>query len=186
MVSGRAELADRCSAQRNGWSRQEPVDNFRVFCGTNTFRNYAKVCSKNQGERGNKMKFTFRFTALMAAFLFMLMAVPSPTLAQNYNQTNLVADLPTTATAAHYDANLKNPWGLTRSPSSPWWVSDNNAGLSTLYDGEGDVQGLVVKIPGPSGSPSTFVSAPTGTVYNGTTSFGGAHFIFVTEDGTIS
>jgi uncharacterized protein (TIGR03118 family) len=115
-----------------------------------------------------------------------VMMAPVMTQAQHYTQTNLVADEPSTATAAHYDANLKNPWGLTRSPGSPWWVGDNNSGLSTLYDGEGDVESLVVKIPGPAGSAATFVSAPTGTVYNGTTSFGGSHFIFVTEDGTIS
>ena len=34
---------------------------------------------------------------------------------------------------------LKNPWGITRSRSgSPWWVSNNNSGTSTLYDGGGN------------------------------------------------
>jgi uncharacterized protein (TIGR03118 family) len=92
---------------------------------------------------------------------------------------------------------------LTRSVTSPWWVSDNNAGVSTLYDGTGAARPLVVTIPGPNGTtPCTgnntpancFVSAPTGVVFNGSPDFDlspgdpntAAAFIFVTEDGTIS
>jgi uncharacterized protein (TIGR03118 family) len=73
-------------------------------------------------------------------------------------------------------------------------VGDNNSGLSTLYNGAGATQSLVVKIPGPNGSPANFVSAPTGVLFNGTTGFEltpgntatAAKFMFVTEDGTIS
>jgi uncharacterized protein (TIGR03118 family) len=131
------------------------------------------------------MNLTRRVAAFCAAAVAVL-AVQFSTSAQNYVQTNLVADKPTTATAAHYDPNLQNPWGVARSTGSPWWVGDNNDGLSTLYDGSGDAQSLVVKVPGPNGSPATFQAAPTGVVFNGTTDFGGSHFIFVTEDGTIS
>jgi hypothetical protein len=46
---------------------------------------------------------------------------------------------------AHVDANLLNPWGLTASPTSPFWVSDNGAGVSTLYNSAGELQ--------PSGNP---------------------------------
>src|ERR1700682_4560033 len=35
------------------------------------------------------------------------------------------------------DKNLLNPWGLVQGPATPFWVSDNNAGVSTLYDGTG-------------------------------------------------
>jgi len=42
----------------------------------------------------------------------------------------------------------------------------------------------VVTIPTPTGG--TPPSAPTGVVFNPTGSFGGAHFIFATEDGTIA
>jgi len=123
-----------------------------------------------------------------------ILLLPVSALAQHYTQTNLVTDAATTATAAHIDANLKNPWGMARSNSSPWWFSDNSSGLSTLYDGAGNIQSLVVKIPGPKGSPANFVSAPTGVVFNGTTGFDltpgdtatAAKFMFVTEDGTIS
>jgi uncharacterized protein (TIGR03118 family) len=133
-----------------------------------------------------KMKVMIRSVVPFATLLLSIALASTTTRAQNYQQTNLVADQASTATAAHYDPNLKNPWGLTRSPSSPWWVADNNAGRSTLYDGAGDINSLVVQIPGPAGSPANFTSAPTGVVFNGTTSFGGAHFIFATEDGTIS
>ncbi len=115
--------------------------------------------------------------------------------AQPYQQTNLVSDLPG---AQFTDANLLNPWGLTHSPTSPWWISDNGAGVSTLYNGSGQPQfqpvPLVVTIPPPGGSPEGTTAAPTGDVFNGTTGFvvkkgtasGPAAFIFATEDGTIS
>jgi len=77
-------------------------------------------------------------------------------------------------------------------------VSDNNAGVSTLYDVYVDstttptgplatIVPKVVTVPAPTGSPAGFVSAPTGVVFNGISAdFDGKTFIFVTEDGTIS
>jgi uncharacterized protein (TIGR03118 family) len=107
-----------------------------------------------------------------------------------YQQTNLVSDIPG---MAHFtDANLVNPWGLSHSPTSPWWVSDNGMGRSTLYNGSGQAfpvgSPLVVTIPPPAGGTS---SAPTGNVFNSTTDFAvstgnPARFIFAAEDGTIS
>jgi uncharacterized protein (TIGR03118 family) len=106
--------------------------------------------------------------------------------AQHYQQHNLVSDL--AGEAAVQDTNLVNPWGLSRSSGSPWWVSDNGNGTATLYNGSGAVQSLVVTIPSAAGTGG---GVPTGTVFNGTTDFalpagGPAKFIFVTEDGTIS
>ncbi len=103
-----------------------------------------------------------------------------PTQAQKYVRTDLVTD----AT----DPNLVNAWGMSRSSGSPWWISDNGTGLATLYDGAGVIQSLVVKIPTPNGEGT---SAPTGQVFNYTTSFQvssgkPAVFLFATEDGTIS
>jgi uncharacterized protein (TIGR03118 family) len=143
------------------------------------------------------MKAPVKLCTLFVSACVTLLA-PTFTFAQHYIQTNLVSDGGVQgANPAQIDANLKNPWGLTRSGGSPWWVSDNNAGVSTLYNGAGVAQALIVKIPGPVGSPSDFVSAPTGVVNNGSpTDFlfvpaaGGAqtsaHFIFCTEDGTIA
>src|ERR1700694_1961716 len=66
-------------------------------------------------------------------------------------QTNLVSDLP--GVAKVMDANLVNPWGISESASSPFWVADNNAGVSTLYNSTGtpqpQPQPLVVTIPAP-------------------------------------
>ncbi len=89
------------------------------------------------------------------------------------------------------DSDMLNPWGMSYSPSGPFWVSDNNAGKTTLYNGSGVKQGLIVTIPGGGGQPGN----PTGQVFNGDpTSFmltengvsGAAAFIFVGEDGAIT
>ncbi|WP_242335163.1 MULTISPECIES: TIGR03118 family protein [unclassified Anaeromyxobacter] len=109
-----------------------------------------------------------------------------------YVQRNLVSD--GAVSSEHLDANLVNAWGITHRGASPWWVSDNGAGVSTLYDGEGIAQfgapPLVVSIAGAGGH----AGSPTGVVGNTGGSFevssGGAHepafFIFASEDGTLS
>ncbi len=106
--------------------------------------------------------------------------------AQHYTQTNLVSDQLGLATST--DPNLVNPWGLSRSSTSFWWSANNGTGTSTLYNGTGVAQSLVVTIPPASGSDP---GVPTGTVFNGTTTFElapgkPARFLFVTEDGTVS
>src|SRR6266566_8118480 len=73
--------------------------------------------------------------------------------AQHYVQTNLVSNQ--MGQAAHQDTNLVNGWGIARSAGSPWWVSDNGTAKSTLYNGNGVAQALIVSVPG----------APTGVVF---------------------
>src|SRR2546425_693669 len=99
-----------------------------------------------------------------------------------YQQHNLVSDGAVPADLV--DAGLVNAWGLVASATSPWWVADNGAGLSTLYNGNtGAKVALTVSVPG----------APTGIVFNGGAGFvvssgaasGPARFIFVTEHGTV-
>jgi uncharacterized protein (TIGR03118 family) len=107
-------------------------------------------------------------------------------------QTNLVSDI--SGLAQVTDKNLVNPWGLAAGPGGPLWVADNGTGLSTLYNGAGAPQALVVTIPPPKGSPPGTRSTPTGTVFNGAGDFkvsangktGSSIFLFDTEDGTIS
>ena len=77
---------------------------------------------------------------------------------RSYVQTNLVSDIP--GLAAHTDPNLKNPWGTSVGPGSPIWVSDNHAGVTTLYDGAGNPQPLVVAIPAPPSAGEGAVGAP--------------------------
>jgi uncharacterized protein (TIGR03118 family) len=92
-----------------------------------------------------------------------------------YHQTNLVSD--GSVAAAHTDSHLINPWGLSRGASTYWWASDQGKGVSTLYDGLGNPQALVVTIPSANGIGA---GSPTGTVALG------SKFVFVTLDGTIS
>jgi uncharacterized protein (TIGR03118 family) len=88
------------------------------------------------------------------------------------------------------DPHLKNAWGLAYRPGGPFWVSDEVTGVSTVYDGAGNIQPLVVTIPSATGATGT----PTGIVGNSTSGFvvtqngksGPASFIFDTLDGTIS
>ncbi len=136
---------------------------------------------------------------LLPVFVLSLFLLPTLTQAQHYKQTNLVSDI--AGMAPVFDPNLKNPWGLTRSAGSPFWVGNNNSGTSTLYDGQGNPfppkqngGPLVVTVPPPGFAPGT-QSAPTGVVFNGSPAdfllVAGkpgtqAIFIFATEDGTIS
>ena len=111
--------------------------------------------------------------------------------AQHYTQVNLAAN--TSGIAPVTDPNLVNPWGLSRSSGSPWWISDNGSGLSTLYNGVGGIVPLVVTIPKADPTNKTFpTGTPTGTIANSsTTDFllapkAPAAFLFSTIDGTIS
>jgi uncharacterized protein (TIGR03118 family) len=141
---------------------------------------------------------------LMAPLLAasVLSGVVTPAHASSFQLTSLVTDDQALLTglgfpaAAHVDPNLINPWGVSFTPMSPFWVSDNGAGVATLYTAAG-VQvspPSPVTIFTPSGqTPGT--ASPTGQVFNsdptaffvsnGTTS-GSANFIFASEDGTIS
>jgi uncharacterized protein (TIGR03118 family) len=126
-------------------------------------------------------------------------------LSANVLQTNLVSDLP--GVAQVQDPNLVNPWGITEGGGGPFWISDNNAGVSTLYNVPGasntavSINPLVVSIPTP-GDPLGASGAPTGTVFNidggatggftvsgidksGNPITGSARFLFATEDGTL-
>lgn len=138
----------------------------------------------------------FRISALarglsMSVGLLSLSAtlVAQPT--QHYKVTNLVADTPGTAPVT--DSNLVNPWGMSRSSGSPFWVSDNGAGVATLYNGTGTpfppASPLVVTIL-PADNDSGPKGTPTGQIFNGTSGFQlpngkPAAFLFVTEDGTL-
>jgi uncharacterized protein (TIGR03118 family) len=100
-----------------------------------------------------------------------------------YKQTNLVANV--AGVANHTDSQLSNPWGISFLPGNPFWISNNNGGTSTLYDAQGNKQGLVVGIPGASVNACN-PGCPTGTVANNSTDFNGGAFIFDTEDGIVA
>ncbi|HEY2529422.1 MAG TPA: TIGR03118 family protein [Xanthobacteraceae bacterium] len=108
-----------------------------------------------------------------------------------YVRTDLVSN--TANLVQPLGPQLQNAWGVANAPGGPLWISDNNDGLSTLYDGNGKKQGLVITIPLPPGRVAPPAAAPTGMVWNPTSGFtftvGGvtaaAVFIFDSEDGTI-
>jgi uncharacterized protein (TIGR03118 family) len=112
------------------------------------------------------------------------------TTTSTFKSTILVSD--GSVAAAHVDPNLQNAWGIAFGATSPVWVSANNTQKSTLYDGNGVVQSLVVTLP-----PATNAQpgSPTGIVANATTDFtvtapskpaAPSLFIFATLAGTIA
>jgi len=151
-------------------------------------------------------------TALVAVFISYL-GTPAAVKTGGYVPTDLVVnkspliDKNGISHTGKVDPNLLNPWGVTEIPTgSPFWISDNAAGLATLYNVPASapnsvtINGLVVSIPTPVDSSG----APTGTVFNITTLPGStpgfmisgvdannkptsapARFLFATEDGTI-
>lgn len=113
---------------------------------------------------------------------YMPPSAPPPAVTSGYAVTSLVSDA--VIAAAHTDANLINGWGVAFNPKGYVWVADNGTNKSTLYDGNGVPQSLVVSTP----------DAPTGIVFNGTTDFklsqggvsGASPFLFATESGMIA
>jgi uncharacterized protein (TIGR03118 family) len=144
-------------------------------------------------------------TKITAVFAFTVL-LPALSFAQ-YTRTDLVTNLGTGGTVE--DANLVNAWGLVSTTTSPFWVSDNATGVSTLYTINNNtatgritvtVNGLVVSIPsavGGTGTPTGIVSPETpkgGTDFtvsgvNPNThaqTSAAAAFIFAALDGTIT
>jgi uncharacterized protein (TIGR03118 family) len=146
---------------------------------------------------GSAARLLRRSSLFLSVALVMLASLALPTMAndhsrgrehrfqpQNYCQADLISDQP--GVAMLLDTNLVNAWGISFSPTSPFWISDNGTGLATLYsvtnDASGAVvvtkQGLEVTIPGEG--------SVTGQLFNNTADFNGDLFIFASEDGTIS
>src|SRR5690242_21917426 len=98
------------------------------------------------------LKTISRLCTACALTLAAVLALSALGMAQAYQQTNLVSDIQGFAQNppnGQPDAQLVNPWGLVASSTSPWWVSDNNAGVATIYNGQVVKQGLVVNVPSP-------------------------------------
>jgi uncharacterized protein (TIGR03118 family) len=117
--------------------------------------------------------------------------------ATSFLQTDLVSDIPGLATIT--DPLLQNSWGISHSPTSPFWISNQVNSTATLYGVTGSTN--VTKVsPNANGfvaipTTATGPQGPTGQVNNtNTASFpvgnGGngafAHFIFADLNGTIS
>lgn len=133
--------------------------------------------------------------ALVAVAAVTAMAIPIATAADptagQYQQTNLISDI--AGVARITDPNLVNPWGQAASPTSPLWVADNGADVSTLY--RGGVNGSIPQIVGltvniPQGAPTGVVfntdTDPRGFVVHTATGSAPANFIFDSEAGVVS
>jgi uncharacterized protein (TIGR03118 family) len=132
-----------------------------------------------------------KFNTSLAAGLTISLSLTSAAFAQHYTQVNLDANVSGVAEAV--DSQLVNAWGLARSSSSAWWVSDEATGFATLYNGPGAKQSLVVTIPKSNPADKTFpTGTPTGAIPNNSpTDFPAAPgksaaFIFATLDGSIA
>src|ERR1700682_6622586 len=90
-----------------------------------------------------------RIIALTACLGFAMMFGSTAALAQ-YQLTNLVSNQ--VGQAAHTDPLLVNAWGLVHTPTSPFWISDQGSGWSTLYTGTGAKVPLEVEIPSANGA----------------------------------
>jgi len=124
-------------------------------------------------------------------------ASPAP-----FVQTDLVSDIPGLATIT--EPTLVNPWGVSRTTTSPFWISDQGTNTTNLWSvtgpttvtkvtavnpptgniaiptlGAGPAQGPTGTVSNQNPSPSSF---PVGNGGNG----GSAHFIFANLNGTIS
>ncbi len=140
---------------------------------------------------------SLRMCTALAVSAACLALTPQPAVAETvYTITPLVTDSQAALTAAGFgqavtvDPNLINPWGVSLSPTGPFWVSNQGSNTSTLYDGDGNPfpigNPLVVDIPH-AGPPA----GPTGQAFVGGTglkvpSGGDAIFAFANLDGSIS
>jgi uncharacterized protein (TIGR03118 family) len=124
-----------------------------------------------------------------------LIALTITTGSAQYKRTDLVSNQPGVAPTT--DPHLVNGWGLVALPRSPYWVSDNGTGFSTLYTATGQQVQLFVTIPPVPGSPAGTLGTPTGIVGNISSNANDfkitendvsrpSVFIFATLDGTIS
>src|SRR5262249_5896218 len=76
--------------------------------------------------RPSRHKFWLALVILIGAFC----AETGQALA-GYLQTNLVSDIPGLATIT--DPLLVNPWGISRSPTGPFWTWNQGTNSATLY-----------------------------------------------------
>jgi uncharacterized protein (TIGR03118 family) len=106
----------------------------------------------------------------------------------SFVQHNLVSSQ--AGVADHQDPDLVNAWGVAFNPNGFVWVADNGTGLSTLYDGNGVKNSLIVTIPVVNG---TAPGVPTGITFSSSNDFqiptptgdAASRFLFATEDGGI-
>lgn len=144
-----------------------------------------------------------RFLALLAAAAGGLAVVATPAAAfassghhqapqrdLKLNQVNLASDIPGMAPVT--DPDLKNPWGISLSPTSPLWISNQGTDSSTLYSlapgSSTATKSTTVRVTLPdsvAGPSGQVANTGTGFVLSNGTVSAPAAFIFATLDGHI-
>ena len=94
----------------------------------------------------------------LSKIALLLSIQPLVVFASPFAQTNLVSNVP--GLAANFDANLKNPWGISHTATSPFWVSNQASNNSTLYNAASVPQSLIVTVP-PTAPPPTGPTGPS-------------------------
>jgi uncharacterized protein (TIGR03118 family) len=175
------EFRDKNYISRPEFPLHSATNSFTVEEETTIFSNAVQIIKKVKEDNMKK--------ALLLFGLLTALTIPSGLWAQQagYSQTNLVSNV--AGVGSSTDSQLLNPWGISVLPGQDFWIADNNSGVSTLYDQNGNKDnGLIVTIPGASSNPNGNCSpgCPTGTVANASGSyFSGGSFIFDTEDGLV-
>jgi uncharacterized protein (TIGR03118 family) len=137
---------------------------------------------------------SLRFKSAMTVVVAVAAVCAGGGIAQaQFKQTDLVSDI--NGLAPVTDPNLVNPWGVSNLPGSPFWVSNQFTGTSTLYTVTGAASvaptnlfppnSVAIPAPGPTGQVgnpgASFLINPTLTNPNGMP----ALFIFSNLNGGI-
>jgi hypothetical protein len=124
---------------------------------------------------------SLRFKSAMTVVVAVAAVCAGGGIAQaQFKQTDLVSDI--NGLAPVTDPNLVNPWGVSNLPGSPFWVSNQFTGTSTLYTVTGAASvaptnlfppnSVAIPAPGPTGQVgnpgASFLINPTLTNPNGT------------------
>jgi uncharacterized protein (TIGR03118 family) len=115
-------------------------------------------------------------TALALALASAAQAAPS----DRYVVRNILSSDTTLFPADRADTNLRNPWGLAASATSPWWPANERSNTSTIVPASGAINNTVVSVPG--GPTGITTGAGTGNFLTLGTP---ASFIFSTLGGEL-
>src|SRR5262245_48605947 len=126
---------------------------------------------------------------LLGVGWILMLGVAAPARAGDVvSRTNLVTDepdeYPVPPGVGIVDTNLVNAWGISYSPTGPFWVSSNEKDLSPIYavDPTTNVTTKFGEVPTMGGG----VTGQTFNLANASGAFNSNLFLFVSEDGTIS
>ena len=117
-------------------------------------------------------------------FGIVMLGLASSARAQEFNVTNLVTSNSAANPAQITDPNSSNSWGISSSPTSPFWVSAERLGRGNVYT-VNPTTNVTSKVAICRHDPGD--GSVTGQVNNSNTAaFNSDAFLFVSEDGTIS